>query len=289
MTGARTFLPYRQLPRPVSPIAGEMIESYLARLAGANRLDAEALRAHIAGDRCKSAPIPADVLARVSGQSERSLGYAIPGLGAAAEHAGPHIGRSGPHGMPRPACRLCAASRGHTGGLVPWCHADPQAAICRKHLRWLGDGLDHASPEQPDLADHPIIVHANQVHRKLAAQLGPATTGHAYHLAHEVCHTWRDRCERQEQFTELIRALRPGRRQFSATNPAVHAARYPRIVAVTRLLVTPDWRTAAREQWDRPEQLIRDLWRAAAPRPYRRDKKSYRPGTPLIEILLGDQ
>jgi hypothetical protein len=48
----------RPLPRQVKPFPSETIHSYLRRLAAANRLDADALRSHITGEKRRSAPFP---------------------------------------------------------------------------------------------------------------------------------------------------------------------------------------------------------------------------------------
>ena len=68
-----------QLPRRVAPFPGEILSSYLSRLAHANRLDPEALRGHIAG-RYRQRSVPADRLAIAAGLPAATLQHALADL-----------------------------------------------------------------------------------------------------------------------------------------------------------------------------------------------------------------
>lgn len=278
-------LPRSPLPMTVTPMMDETIDSYLHRLAAANRLDGDALRFYATGSRSKYTTVPIDTLTVLSGQPERSLRHAIPQL--ATDDETRHLaGRPRPGDCQRTACKLCAAARGHTGP-TPTCRSHREDTICRKHLRWLGDGIG-CGGEQLDLRDQPVILNANLAHRRLPRRYGRAVTDRAYQFAYLVCQKWARQRERQEQFADLIAAFRPDRIALIPDDPAVHAAAYPQLVAVTELLASPCWESIAHQRWPRPRQLIRDLWETATPPVLRQDPPPpHRPGAPLLEILLG--
>jgi hypothetical protein len=79
-----------------------------------HRLDAEALRYYITGDRQRSPPMPAARLAVVTGVPAQVLRYAIPDLDPdpslpAVNQGGPWLQRPGDDG---PACQMCVLARG---------------------------------------------------------------------------------------------------------------------------------------------------------------------------------
>lgn len=266
----------------------ETITSYLARLAHANRLDPDALRVHVTADKRKTAPVPVGVLCTLSGQSERALRLAIPELNTTAELAAlPATNRTGTTGGDRPACRLCAAARGHTG--QPRCRNRPEDIVCLRHRRWLSDGDDTADPRQPDLTGVPAVLSANLAHRRLIRSHGHPATAEAFTLAREICRHWHERREHQQQYFELMAILRPGRTQTSATDPAAFAARYPQTVAVTRLLASPHWRGTAQQGWPRPTQFIAELRRTAAPQFRWNLDYPHGPREPLIKVIINDR
>lgn len=275
--------PRQPLPRPIVPLPGETIGSYLARLAAANRLDATALRAYLATDTAGPAGIHVDQLATVSGQPERSLRHAIADLGATE----PPQHRAG-DAAAWPPCQLCSAARGHTeaGWPSPLCRHRAEDAVCIRHRRWLGDPADPAQHGQLNLADHPVIVRSNMTHRRLITKHGRDATESAYRDARGVCHAWHQRREHQQQFIELMSALRPGRSQVASTDPAIGAALYPQTVAITRLLVSPHWCQTAHDDWPGPRRFIRELQRTAAPDFYWSLGYPYGPREPLIAVLI---
>jgi hypothetical protein len=68
------LLPLRRLPRTPAPLLNETVGSYLRRLAEANGLNGERLRAHLTGS-VKDNNVTADQLAAVTGYPARTLRY----------------------------------------------------------------------------------------------------------------------------------------------------------------------------------------------------------------------
>jgi hypothetical protein len=73
----------RPLPRPVTPLPGETLRSYLGRLADANMTDEDTVRALVYGHHRKTATPRLAVLTRLSGQSGHTLARALPELAPA--------------------------------------------------------------------------------------------------------------------------------------------------------------------------------------------------------------
>jgi hypothetical protein len=150
-----------RLPRTVRPFAGETIDSYLARLAHANRVDATALRFYIAGRRNRFPPFPADRLATAAGFLASTLQRAIPDLsfGYGPLHHDRHNGAGFPEHKADdgPPCDLCVLARGITMPVHCWKH--PEDVICLRHRRWTGPGSRTA---QLDLSAQPDITQAHK-------------------------------------------------------------------------------------------------------------------------------
>jgi TniQ len=72
----RVMLPATPLPRPVSPFPGELLSSYLRRLAHANRLDAAALRRFASGG-ARERLVSLSRLAIISGTPAAALERAL--------------------------------------------------------------------------------------------------------------------------------------------------------------------------------------------------------------------
>lgn len=257
--------PHRPLPRPVTPVLNETIESYLHRLAAANRLDATALRIHITGSKRKAAPVPLATLALLSGQRPEALRYAILELSTGEELATMNIGsRPRPGGSERRRCLLCTRARGHCADVWCWSHHDD--VICLRHLRWIGDGSDHSDAGQPDLSGQPDILRANRRHRGLIRRYGRSTATTAFREARYICRRWHDRGDHQHDFQRLMGLFHGHKWRIAASHPTVHAASYPQIVELTRLLATPFWRAKAQQHWPEPKEFIDETRRTVAPR-----------------------
>lgn len=257
--------PRQPLPLPVVPVENETLTSYLRRLAAANRLDSEALRVYLTGDKRKSARVGLDTLALVSGQPCHVLRYAVLELAAPRDlHAAHVVARPRPGGWARPQCQHCTLSRGH-GTAAAWCWNLHEDLLCFRHRRWIGDGPDYAHHAQPDLSGHPDILAANRRHRRLIRRHGRHAVMTAFREATQICDRWHQRRAHDEEFSRNMCIFHGPHWQVSATDPTIHAARYPQIVSLTRLLASPICREKALQSWPEPTEFIAEVRRTVAP------------------------
>lgn len=160
------------LPVPVSPLGGELLASYLTRVAAANHLPAGDLAASLPGwlnrriwhhnhnkrnPHDPAATSALHQLAAITGTPRPALARALPVFGG------------GPAGPARAtiACRRCAATCG-IYRLVP-VHLPAWQQICTRHGIWL------ANPGQPqlDITTCPAIITAQHHARRLLRHHAP--------------------------------------------------------------------------------------------------------------------
>jgi TniQ protein len=179
------------LPRSVTPITGEMLISFLTRLAHANHLTLTEVLAVLPswfstkiGNRDDRAQhhmlIPAaaealHALARLTGTTPASLARALPALGAA-----------GPHSPVRAttACHRCAARHGICQP-VP-VHLPAHRKVCTRHGIWLSD----AGQPHLDLAACPEIIAAQHQASRLLRRCTPQELMLAYQAAARAIPPW---------------------------------------------------------------------------------------------------
>jgi hypothetical protein len=263
MAGLGFTPPRRPLPRTVAPAADETLRCYLQRLAAANRLDSEALRFYLTGDRRLDRHVPIDVLAAVAGQPALSLRYAILELSSADELAGLRVAaRPRPGGPARPHCTHCTAARGHQS--LVWAANLHEDVVCERHRRWIGDGQD-ADRSQLDISPAPDIVHANRRHRRLIRRHGRPVVLVAFCDAGYIVSRWHHRHEHDHDFHRLLDLLGADDRPIPETSSTAQAARYPQIVALTRLLASASWRCAGNGHWPQQQAFLANLRRTVAP------------------------
>lgn len=221
----------------MKPFPGEVLSSYLARLAHANRLDPTALRRYIAESR----RVPATRLAAVSGVDAASLVQAIADLDGRSL-AGTRYYREIPirPQASAPTCQMCAAMRGITQQVTCWKPAE--RVVCLRHRRWTGS--DRAGTQVP-LDHHADIVAANRRHLRLVRRFGRDEVTMGFSVATEVCRQWRDQREHDEEFSHRLTIFHGLGWRLSPSDPTVAAAAYPQAVALTRLLITPHWQSLA--------------------------------------------
>jgi hypothetical protein len=232
--------PDEPLPVAVRPLAGEMLASYLHRVAAANRLPAATLTAALpawltwkyAGHRLlprgtTPTPMAAESLRRLAvltGTHPAAIARALPVFGG------------GPTGPARAiaACRRCAAARG-----INWpvpVHHPAHEMVCTRHRIWL------SPPGQPqlDITECPEITTAQHRARRLLrrctpeqliyAQVQAAALAASEHPAAWTPPGW-------EQRAQLLRQANPGL-ALSAEPELTRAATYPGIVAGTAMILT---------------------------------------------------
>jgi len=253
------------LPRTVTPFPGETTDSYLTRLAHANRLSPRALRSHIAGRWDRTPPFPVGRLATATGLPASTLRHAIPDLGfgyGALHHNPPNSA-----GFPQrkaddgPPCTMCALARGITLPVRCWKH--PEDVICPRHHRWTGPG---SAASQPGLSAQPAILQAHKRHLRLARRLGRDPVALAFAVADHICRHWHGLRQHDAAFRDRMLAFHGPGWQPSPASPTTAAATYPQAVALTRLLATPHWRAlSASSQPGHREAFISELRRTVAP------------------------
>jgi hypothetical protein len=236
-------VPDGQLPIPARPLAGEMLASYLGRLAAANHLHLLTLLAIM--PRWLTSKITSH-RARLPG-SEQLLPAAAESLHhLAALTAAPAtaIARAlslfggGPQGPARAitACRRCAAARGITRP-VP-VHQSACEMICTRHGIW----LPRAGHPQLDVTACPEIIIAEHHARRLLRHYTPEQLIRARlraapiitrspQAAGETTRGWQQR-------TGLLRARNPGLNTPAAEHELAQATAYPAIIAMSAMIIT---------------------------------------------------
>jgi TniQ len=201
MTISALELAPRPLPRSVRPFPGEIMSSYLGRLAYANHLDADALRRYITGSR-RTRIVPVDRLAIITSVPVLALEYAVADL-RNAKLAWKHY-RSGNRSiMIHPqvsglACQLCAATRGATRPVMCWRNAEK--IVCLRHRRWIGitDSI------QPSLDRQSDTLKAHRQHLRLVRRFGRDNVTAAFTIAADICLRWHGQ---REHDADLARRL----------------------------------------------------------------------------------
>jgi len=228
-----------QLPRRVAPFPGEILSSYLRRLAHANCLDPEALRGHIAG-RYRQQSVPADRLAIAAGVPAATLEHALADLDGGKVWIF-RLGQIPIHPMTSgPACGLCAFARGATEPV--WCRKHPEQVICLRHRRWIGTG---AATAQPCLDGQPDILQAHKQHLRLVRRFGREQVMIGFAFADHICRQWHAQRQHDEGFRRRMRIFHGPDWEVPAADPTIAAAAYPQVVALARLLISPYWGSLA--------------------------------------------
>jgi hypothetical protein len=255
----------RPLPRTVKPFPGETTASYLARLAHANRLDAEALRFYIHGERRRTPPLSASRLAVVTGFPASTLRYAIPdlGIGPGSLDKNHHNGAGFPQHKTDdgPPCRQCVLARGITMPVRCW--KRPEDVVCLRHRRWTGPG---AGAGQPDLSAQPDIMQAHKRHLRLVRRFGRDPVADGFAVADHICRRWHEHRQHDAAFRDRMLTFHGPGWQASPASPTIAAAIYPQAVALTRLLTSPYWQALSSPGHpDRQALFIAEVRRTVAP------------------------
>ncbi|MGE5286508.1 MAG: hypothetical protein ACM3ML_04745 [Micromonosporaceae bacterium] len=236
-------LPPRPLPRTVTPVPGEYFLDYIARLAGANRLEFAELTSALDD--------PAAILHHPDRwklhEQERLAAAANQPLARIARlyWPDPRVYLRDPEGfrqMLRPACRRCTARYGIPGPVA--CHLPPHRTVCRRHRLWMGPSArSHAG--QLNISPLPEILRAQRCHLALvrhhhwwqvdtaisdatraihaALRAGTWIPGQRQRLSLLAPATW-------QQALAGVLDVGPGRLDDHPGHPAVEIAIYPDVV-----------------------------------------------------------
>ncbi len=251
--GTCLFAPDRQLPVIARPLAGEMLASYLGRLAAANHLPVTTLSAalpdwltwrfashYLLPHGTRPSPQAAKSLHRLAiltGMPATSITRALPVFGG------------GPRGPARAitACRRCAAARGITQP-VP-VHQAAHELVCTRHGIWLSPpGLP-----QLDVTTCPEITTAQHHARRLLRRCTPEQLIYARVQATALATSehppGQPNSPGWEHRTQLLRKTNPALNP-SAEPELIRAARYPDIIAVTATILTAAAASTCLTQFD---------------------------------------
>jgi hypothetical protein len=213
----------------------------LHRLAAANHLDAEDLRLYLTGEtRALHASIDVSTLALLADLPEQHLRRALLELSCPGQLAelGAIPGRARPYAAEKSVlCRQCAAARDPGQRIVVW--QTHENLLCLRHRIWTRT-LGGAAHTQLDLREHPEIVEANRIHRRLIRRYGRAPVHAAFRHAQRICTQWHEdwRSHNDEARRGLIALGRDPDRTWLG-DPALAAATYRQVIALTRLLASP--------------------------------------------------
>jgi hypothetical protein len=236
--GSRPALP-SQLPRPIPPFLGETTNSYLYRLAVANQLHPDDLRAHLRGTR-RHAPITLVGLAAATGRPAHSLSHALPELRPdTTPGADPPV----PVHVRRTICWRCAARRGAFIFAVTWQPAE--VTLCPNHLIWLGPPARAYRGGQYDVRDLPEILHAQRRHYRLARRYGRQTAADAFAEAAHITALWARHGFHGDRRKPLIYAFlghNPLTGRLPSGDPITPVVTYPETVDLAHVLAMPRWR-----------------------------------------------
>jgi hypothetical protein len=229
----------RPLPISLRPVRGELLRSYVHRLALANHTDPDQLHLHLNTRARRTDPELLGRLALLSSQPANSLRQALPELGrdgcrmGTTHHWRPHPGET-------LACAHCLAIRGVTTAVQVF--APFYRHICLRHRQWTRTSTNLPTPRVAGCLD---ILEAQRRQLRLVRRHGHDGLWPTWSTA---CHLI-DRLLRQGSSVDGLKArwnrrlalLGDTRRMLGFGEPMLMAASYPERVAVTTVLFDPRW------------------------------------------------
>jgi TniQ/Helix-turn-helix domain len=232
------------LPRSVTPVTGEMLISYLTRLAHANHLTLTEVLAVLPswfstkiGNRDDRAqhhmliPATADALralTHLTGTTPASLARALPAFGTADAHSPVRA---------TTACHRCAARHGiHQPVPV---HLPAHHKVCTRHGIWLSD----AGQPQLDLAASPEIITAQHRASRLLRRYTPQELMLAYQAAARAIPPWPPSpAAIPLHWRHRLLTLQTANHRYGTPtdhDAYTHAAIYPDAIALTAAALSP--------------------------------------------------
>ncbi|CAM5511108.1 TniQ family protein [Streptomyces canarius] len=253
----------RRLPHTVAPLHRETWDSYVSRLAAANRISHLALHEHINNrHRIHPAPLPLlDAVSDLSGHPRDRLLKALPDLRS------PDNTRNLPVSLQlldegwqvQASCTLCLAAKGVFIQARRWVRNSTR--LCLRHGRWTD--TYHA---QFDIRPLPEIIQAQRDHYRPVREHGWQTVVIAMREATDWCWRWWDNRRFHKRLDHRLRILIPPGRGTYREDPRLIASSYPDIVALTALLASPQLRNLPFTGHDRDfRQFILEVRARAAP------------------------
>ncbi|MFI5766543.1 TniQ family protein [Streptomyces sp. NPDC051563] len=226
----------QRLPHTLAPLHRETWESYVSRLAAANRISHLVLHEHINNKhRIHPDPLPLlDAISNLSGHPRDRLLKALPDL----RHPGliSHLPRScellDDGWQVQEACRLCLAAKGVFTEARHW--VPKSTRLCLRHGRWTD--TYHA---QFDLRRLPEIIQAQRDHHRLVREHGWQTAVIAMRQAAAWCWRWWDSRRYHQRRDRRLKLLIPPGGGTYREDPRLLASSYPDIVALAGLLASP--------------------------------------------------
>jgi hypothetical protein len=231
----------RRLPIPLPPAHGEVLTSYVGRLAVVHGLPHAELWNHLGvadrpGQRRR---ITLDRLATATGHPPGSLARALPEL-----RDPPQQWASLRH-LPQRACPRCAAR--HRGGPVRRLLAHHQY-LCTRHGYWLGvPDPTQDEPPPPLAAQYPQLAAAQRRHQRLVTRHGWQTTFGAVVAATGICLDLRfsnaDPNLWQRWEIRLDQLIPAEKRDYSRSR--FLAVIHPEMIDLAVVIASPSWRATA--------------------------------------------
>ncbi|MER6832033.1 TniQ family protein [Streptosporangium sp. NPDC000563] len=253
----------RPLPRTVTPFPNETTQSYLNRLARANHLDGDHLRFYLTESRKKSSKVPADRLSVLSGIPEVTLLRALDDLHGEADPISATDAQPRRVALGRRPCQLCAAGREF--GERIYCQGWQDVVICLLHRRWIGPGDIRYGHSQPDLTNQPDILQATKRYRRIVRRHGRVNAARAYAEASGICHQWRQSTTSDDAFIHRMQIFHGEEWSVPWDDVTVHAAIYPQVIALTRILVSPYWQSITLQEFPIPHRFVKEVQRTVNP------------------------
>ena len=174
----------------------------------------------------------------------RVLGYAIPDLGLDRGRYAQYYNGSGlpqRRGDDGLACRLCVLARGITEPVRCW--KRPENMVCLRHRLWIWPGHND---DQPDLSAQSAVLQAQRQHLRLVRRYGRDMVAMEFATADHICREWHERGRHDVGFRERMDIFHGPGWKIRPTDATVAAAIYPQAIALTRLLISPFWRSRQR-------------------------------------------
>jgi TniQ len=235
--------PTQPLPQPIPPFLGETTKSYLYRLARANQLHPDDLRAYLTGIRAAHhhGQIPLHALAIATGRTTHALIRALPEL-RFRNTTSPTVSPFDGH-IRRTICWRCAARRSAFPFATIW--QRPEINICPAHRIWIGShGRVHRA-DQYDVSELPDVLNAQRRHHRLAHRHDRRILAEAFAEAAHITALWARHAFFHDRRKPLIHALAerpPITNRLESGDPITPVVTYPETVDLARVLALPDWR-----------------------------------------------